>query len=147
MRYDDLSSPTDGPPELGYPLVPANRTEVESPVGPVADREVPIPHERASVILNQWLDGEMPDAMFRSTNGGNDALDLWTKIDDEAEVLRSRTTPLYVHKRIMDSLPDDMYRLNEPWYRRPVALNPVTLFAAAAALLGIGALVAKIAIH
>ena len=147
MRYDDLSSHADNPPELGYPQMPANRTELESSIGPVTDREVPIPNEPANLILDQWLDGEVSDTMLRATAGGNDALDLWTKIDDEAELLRSRTTPLYVHKRIMDSLPDDMYQLNEPWYRRPVTLNPIALLAAATALLGIGALIAKIAIR
>jgi hypothetical protein len=151
MRYDDLTSSTHSstgtPPKQGYPMLPANRAESEAPVGPLPDREVPLPNGRGSMVLDQWLDGEATDAMLRATVGGNDALDLWTKIDGEAELLRSRTTPLYVHKRIMESLPDDMYQLNEPWYRRPVTLNPITLLAAATALLGIGILVSKIVIH
>ena len=85
--------------------------------------------------------------MLRATPGGGDAVDLWSKINDEAELLRSRTTPLYVHKRIMEALPDDMYQMTQPWYRRPVVLNPVTLLAAAAALLGFGLLLAKITAH
>lgn len=72
-------------------------------------------------------------------------MDLWNKIHDEAETLRSRTTPLYVHKRIMDSLPDDSYRLRHPWYKRPVSMNPMMLAAAAAAMLGLGIAIAHAA--
>ena len=81
-------------------------------------------------------------AVVIDLQGGNDAVDLWTKIHDEAETLRSRTTPLYVHKRIMDTLPDDTYRGHHPWYKRSVAMNPPAMIAAAAALLGIGAIIA-----
>jgi hypothetical protein len=72
-------------------------------------------------------------------------VDLWNKIHDETETLRSRTTPLYVHKRIMDSLPDDAYRLTRPWYRRPVTLQPAGLIAAAAALIALGVILAQAA--
>jgi len=81
------------------------------------------------------------------TPGGEDTVDLWSKINDEAEILRSRTTPLYVHKRIMDALPEDTYRRSDPWYRRSVALTPVTLVAAGAVLLAVGAVIARLALH
>jgi uncharacterized membrane protein YdfJ with MMPL/SSD domain len=86
-------------------------------------------------------------AVFRATPGGNEAVDLWNKIHDEAETLRSRTTPLYVHKRIMDALPDDKYRENQPWYKRRVAINPVLIAIAAAVLLGLGAIIARAVLH
>jgi hypothetical protein len=69
-------------------------------------------------------------------------VDLWNKIHDEAETLRSRTTPLYVHKRIMDSLPDDTYRGHHPWYKRSISMSPAVMIAAAAVLLALGALIA-----
>jgi len=81
----------------------------------------------------------------QSEHGGGDAVDLWNKINDEAEVLRSRTTPLYVHKRIMDALPSDTYK--KPWYRRGVAMTPVALIAAAAALVAAGVIIARLAVR
>jgi hypothetical protein len=111
----------------------------------VADREVPLPNNNAVMMLHQWLDGDAKIGAVLATAGGNESVDLWTKINDEAELLRSRTTPLYVHKRIMEALPDDIYRINQPWYRRPVTLNPTAMIVGAAALLGFGALVARFA--
>jgi hypothetical protein len=106
------------------------------------DREVPIPNSGGTALLHQWLDGDVSISMVRATPGGNDAVDLWTKIHDEAETLRSRTTPLYVHKRIMDSLPDDTYRSHRPWYKRSISMNPAVMFVAAAVLLTLGAIIA-----
>ena len=148
MLHDDLNTPDRTPPELGYVPKPgsvpaADRSEEQSPL--VADREVPLPNNNAVMMLHQWLDGDAALGAVLATAGGNESVDLWTKINDEAELLRSRTTPLYVHKRIMESLPDDIYRLNQPWYRRPVMLNPTAMIVGAAALLGFGALVAKFA--
>jgi hypothetical protein len=139
--YDDLNAPEDhADPQLGFQ--PRSKTENDRALpNHLGDREVPIPNGGPTAVLHQWLDGEVGVAVVRATQGGNDSVDLWNKIHDEAETLRSRTTPLYVHKRIMDSLPEDTYR-GHPWYKRTFALNPATMLVAAAALLGIGAVVA-----
>ena len=42
---------------------------------------------------------------------------LWDKINDEAEMLRSRTTPVYMKQRIMDALPEKPEPA-KPWYKR-----------------------------
>lgn len=42
---------------------------------------------------------------------------LWEKINDEAEMLRSRTTPVYMKQRIMDALPEAPDP-GTPWYKR-----------------------------
>lgn len=42
---------------------------------------------------------------------------LWDKINDEAEMLRSRTTPVYMKQRIMDALPEAP-EPSKPWYKR-----------------------------
>jgi len=42
---------------------------------------------------------------------------LWDKIYDEAEMLRSRTTPVYMKQRIMDALPEAP-EPSKPWYKR-----------------------------
>ena len=149
MMYDDLNTPDDRtPPELGHqprskPVAPGR-----APATPLPDREVPLPTgSNSSALLHQWLDGEVSLSVLQATSGGNDTVDLWNKIHDEAETLRSRTTPLYVHKRIMDALPADAYRLQRPWYRRPVPLNPAALFAGAAVLLGLGVMIARAVFH
>jgi hypothetical protein len=147
--FDDLNTP-DGqatPSGAGIPArggIPRGSDGAEP--APLADREVPLPGTTPS-LLHQWLDGEVSTAVFRATPGGNEAVDLWNKIHDEAETLRSRTTPLYVHKRIMDALPDDKYRENQPWYKRRVAINPVLIAIAAAVLLGLGAIIARAVLH
>ncbi|CAN5658422.1 hypothetical protein BH23GEM1_BH23GEM1_06120 [soil metagenome] len=42
---------------------------------------------------------------------------IWDKINDEAEMLRSRTTPAYMKQRIMDALPEKPEPA-KPWYKR-----------------------------
>ncbi len=145
--YDDLNTPAEdhSDPALGFQPRSKTGETGEAETHPAPDREVPLPNSGSTSVLHQWLDGDVSVAVVRATQGGNDTVDLWNKIHDEAETLRSRTTPLYVHKRIMDSLPEDTYRGHHPWYRRTVALNPATLLVAAAALLGIGAVVAHMA--
>lgn len=141
MMYDDLHTPDDSQNDLGYRPTATPSPSVEPSVSP-SDREVPLPVGVTPSLLHQWLDGDVKLSVMRATPGGDEAVDLWTKIHDEAETLRSRTTPLYVHKRIMDSLPDDSYRLKQPWYKRAVAMNPAVLVAGAVALVIFGALIA-----
>lgn len=155
--YDDLNAPDDRTePEIGYqPLRrPANGGDGPPGAGPpgaengrrrsrLPDREVPLPSPAPVALLHQWLDGEVSETAVRATPGGNEAADLWDRIDEEAETLRSRTTPLYVHKRIMESLPEDVHRVKRPWYRQPLTVGPATLLAAAALLVGMGALIAR----
>lgn len=114
------------------------------------DREVPIfsptgaEGEGSSELLNRWLDGDVPESALLATESGDEAVELWNKIHDEAELLRNRTTPLYVHKRIMDSLPDDLYQRRLPWYKRPISFNPMLFVVVAAGLLVGGAVVATL---
>jgi hypothetical protein len=149
MRHNDMDAPDDAPQdagsELGFGPKSSSTPVSDRSSPPVGDREVPLPNNNVVMLTHQWLDGDATRGTVLATAGGNESVDLWTKINDEAELLRSRTTPLYVHKRIMESLPDDIYRTNQPWYRRPVMLNPTAMIVGAAALLGVGALVAKLA--
>ena len=143
MMYDDLHTPEDhSETEPGYQPPRSKAGNNDGALTHQApDREVPIPNS-GTALLHQWLDGDVGIAVVRATPGGNDAVDLWNKIHDEAETLRSRTTPLYVHKRIMDSLPDDTYRGHHPWYKRSISMSPAVMIAAAAVLLALGALIA-----
>lgn len=147
---DDLNTPDDratpagpGTPAQGeISRVEISRAPERAEPAALPDREVPLPSAPPS-LLHQWLDGEVATAIFRATPGGDEAVDLWNKIHDEAETLRSRTTPLYVHKRIMDALPDDKYRVDRPWYRRPIPMNPAVLVVVAVVLLALGAIIAR----
>lgn len=160
MMLDDLHTPGDGGGEgarapgkagvsgSGELSAPGGvRGGARGEPGPAREREVPLPGHLSPSVLHQWLDGDAPVSVVRAAAGGDDTVDLWTRINDEAELLRSRTTPLHVHKRIMDSLPSDAHRLRRPWYRRPVPLSPVGLLGAAAVLLALGALVARVAVQ
>lgn len=145
--YDDLNAPenhSDPAPGFQPPRPKASEFD-QSPAIHFPDREVPVPNSGGVAVLHQWLDGDVNVSVVRASQGGNDVVDLWTKIHDEAETLRSRTTPLYVHKRIMDALPDDTYRGHHPWYKRSVPLSPAALIAGGAVLLAIGALIAHLA--
>lgn len=42
---------------------------------------------------------------------------VWERINDEAGMLRSRTTPVYMKQRIMDALPEKPEPA-KPWYKR-----------------------------
>ena len=147
--YDDLHDPADhSDPGTGYqPPRSKGSGKGRAPHGSLPDREVPIPVGGIPSVLHQWLDGDVTLSVVRATPGGNDAVDLWTKIHDEAETLRSRTTPLYVHKRIMDALPEGTYRGQLPWYKRSVPLSVPVMIAAAAALIGIGLMLAQAALR
>ncbi len=147
--HDDLNH-QEGRSDPGLDYQPPRSRPGEpgqTPVSPLPDREVPLPGGVATSVLHQWLDGDVSLSVVRATPGGNDAVDLWTKIHDEAETLRSRTTPLYVHKRIMDALPEDTYRGHHPWYKRSVHLTPPVMMVAAAALIGIGVILAQAALR
>ena len=145
MMYDDMNTPEDHPdPALDFELPRSRNNGMgDAPARHLPDREVPVPNTGAVSVLHQWLDGDVGVAVVRASQGGNDAVDLWTKIHDEAETLRSRTTPLYVHKRIMDTLPDDKYRGHHPWYKRSIAMNPAVLMVGAVAFVAIGVVVAR----
>lgn len=49
--------------------------------------------------------------------GAPESSPIWDKINDEAEMLRSRTTPVYMKQRIMDALPEKPEPA-KPWYKR-----------------------------
>lgn len=142
--FDDVDAREKDNDGLGY-RPGARPTPVVRETAPPADREVPIPATPAAELAHRWLDDDGKVSVMRASSGGDETVDMWNRIHDEAETLRSRTTPLHVHKRIMESLPDDAYRLQQPWYRRGVSLNPVLLVLVAAALVVLGGVLAHVA--
>ena len=62
-------------------------------------------------------EGKMDDKKKTETTAEQTKSPLWDKINDEAEMLRSRTTPVYMKQRIMDALPEKPEPA-KPWYKR-----------------------------
>lgn len=61
--------------------------------------------------------GSMDDKKNEKTPAEQDKAAVWDKINDEAEMLRRRTTPVYMKQRIMDALPEAPEPA-KPWYKR-----------------------------
>jgi hypothetical protein len=58
----------------------------------------------ATPAVQAWLDGEVPrDGL--STADEQETAELWSRINQEAEELRKRHTPIHVQSRILSSLP------------------------------------------
>lgn len=140
MMLDDMNLPAGAPAPSNSPRPAEIGTRRDT--HPLADREVPVP-TGGTALLHQWLDGEVPRAAVTGT-GDSESVELWTRINDEAEVLRKRTTPLYVQRRIMDALPSDMYSEPRPWWRRSLSVSAPALVVGAAAAIGIGAVLARL---
>ena len=62
-------------------------------------------------------EGPMDDKKNDKTPAEQDKAAVWDKINDEAEMLRRRTTPVYMKQRIMDALPEAPEPA-KPWYKR-----------------------------
>jgi hypothetical protein len=105
----------------------------------VMDREVPLRAMPEHAALHGWLDGELEQSSAREAEGSLQ-VDLWAKINAESEMLRRRTTPVYVQKAIMSALPDETPSRAAAWWAKRVAAKPTTVFLAAAGAAAIGAL-------
>ncbi len=58
----------------------------------------------ATPAVQAWLDGEVPREGL-ATADEQETADLWARINQEAETLRQRHTPIHVQSRILSSLP------------------------------------------
>jgi hypothetical protein len=106
---------------------------------PVADREVPLGQSTASAALHQWLDGEIAEAAVPHTHDVERHVDLWKRINAETAHRREMKTPAHVMDAIMEALPERAPAVESHWLRKPLALTPLAVAAAAAGLLAIGA--------
>lgn len=110
-----------------------------APDARVMDREVPLRGSPEHSALHGWLDGELEQSSAREAEGSVQ-VDLWAKINAESEMLRRRTTPVYVQKAIMSALPNETPSVVAVWWKQKVALKPTTVVLAIAGALAIGAL-------
>jgi hypothetical protein len=104
----------------------------------VMDREVSLRATPEHAALHGWLDGELEQSSAREAEGSLQ-VDLWAKINAESEMLRRRTTPVYVQKAIMSALPDETPSA-ATWWAKRVTQKPATVVLVAAGVAAIGAL-------
>jgi hypothetical protein len=93
----------------------------------------------ATPAVQAWLDGEAGREGLASADEQETAA-FWTKVNDEAEMLRRRKTPIHVQQKILGALP------NEPAKKAParaasgsISLSPAVAIALAAGLVAVGA--------
>lgn len=71
---------------------------------PVSDKPVYRKTPPATPAVQAWLDGDVPREGL-ATADEQETADLWARINQEAETLRQRHTPIHVQSRILSSLP------------------------------------------
>ena len=94
----------------------------------------------ATPAVQAWLDGE-EQREHLTQPGEPENVELWTRINSEAEQLRRRTTPIHVQQKILSSLPSEPVAAPESQEspRKPVALSTGVAILAGAGLLVAGA--------
>jgi len=103
---------------------------------PMADREVPLEGGRPALVVQQWLDGEATEAAARRADAND--VELWQRINEEAERRRRMTTPAPVLNRIMAAIPEAAPVEAVTWWKRPLGLSATAAVVAAAAILAAG---------
>jgi hypothetical protein len=92
----------------------------------------------ATPAVQAWLDGEVPREGL-ATADEQETADLWARINQEAEELRRRHTPIHVQSRILSSLPATPAVPDEP--PQGFKLSTTAAVIGGIALLAIGALI------
>ena len=94
----------------------------------------------ATPAVQAWLDGEAGRDGLASADEQETAA-FWTKVNDEAEMLRRRKTPIHVQQKILSSLPSEPAKAPVRATSGSIALSPTVAIALGAALLAIGAVI------
>jgi hypothetical protein len=106
---------------------------------PMADREIPLDGGHPSLLVQQWLDGEISETAARRAEAQD--VELWQRINEEAERRRRMVTPAPVLDRIMAAIPQAAPVEPIGFWRRSVSLSTYGAMIAAAALLALGVVV------
>ena len=106
---------------------------------PMADREIPLDGGHPSLLVQQWLDGEVSENAARRAEAQD--VELWQRINEEAERRRRMVTPSPVLDRIMAAIPQAAPVEPVSFWKRSVALNATGAMVAAAALVALGIVV------
>ena len=94
----------------------------------------------ATPAVQAWLDGEAGrDGL--ATADEQETAAFWTKVNDEAEMLRRRKTPIHVQQKILGALPNEPAKAPARGASGGISLSPTVAIALAAGLLAIGAVI------
>ena len=93
----------------------------------------------ATPAVQAWLDGEVPREGL-ATADEQETAELWSRINQEAEALRRRHTPIHVQSRILSSLPATPTVMDEP-APQGFKLSTTAAVIGGLAVLAIGALI------
>jgi len=94
----------------------------------------------ATPAVQAWLDGEAGREGL-ATPDEQETAAFWTKVNDEAELLRRRKTPIHLQQKILGSLPSEPLEAPPRAASVPITLTPAVAIALGAALLGLGAVI------
>ena len=91
----------------------------------------------ATPAVQAWLDGEAGREGLASADEQETAA-FWTKVNDEAEILRRRKTPIHVQQKILSSLPSEPAKAPARPASGSISLTPTVAIALGAFLVAIG---------
>ncbi len=94
----------------------------------------------ATPAVQAWLDGDVPREGL-ATADEQETADLWARINQEAETLRQRHTPIHVQSRILSSLPATPTVRDEVKEEGGFKLSTTAAAIGGIAILAIGALI------
>lgn len=77
----------------------------ETPEVPPPEKKIHRKTPPATPAVQAWLDGEQAREGL-ATADEQETAELWARINNEAESLRKRHTPIHVRSKILSSLPD-----------------------------------------
>jgi hypothetical protein len=111
----------------------------ETPDVPAPEKKIYRKTPPATPAVQAWLDGEQSREAL-GTPDEQETAELWARINNEAETLRQRHTPIHVQSRILSSLPD-IPVVREPLADEPAKLKPAVLAIGGIVILAVGALI------
>ena len=94
----------------------------------------------ATPAVQAWLDGEAGREGLASADEQETAA-FWTKVNNEAEMLRRRKTPIHVQQKILSSLPNEPAKAPAGAASGSISLTPTVAIALGAFLVAVGAVI------
>jgi hypothetical protein len=92
----------------------------------------------ATPAVQAWLDGEAGREGL-ATPDEQETAAFWAKVNDEAEMLRRRKTPIHVQQKILSALPSEPAKAPARAASGSISLSPTVAIALGAGLIAIGA--------
>src|SRR5687767_2853262 len=109
----------------------------ETPEVPPPEKKIHRKTPPATPAVQAWLDGEQAREGL-ATADEQETAELWARINNEAESLRKRHTPIHVRSKILSSLPDAAPVVNE---EKGFQMNSSVAVIGGLVILAVGALI------